>query len=485
MHLLRTLSVTFNILAVFSTPIWLEKRDDAGFIHRGDDGQLYTQSGQLYRFASFNVPGLLLLEDRPTSAIWVPPTAWEQEDAIASVAKMNGRVIRTYTLGVGPNYHITGLRTYNENLFVIMDQAIALCAKHNVKLIIPFLNNHWKDVEGLFGDFGDFTALRKMDPALFYTNPMLQDDFKHLLSFILNRVNTITGVRYGDDPTILAWETGNELGGVDYPTPTPEWTIMMAKYIKSLAPNTLVIDGRLGSTSARARFYPEVLKSPYIDIFTSHYYWGESDVTRITDDIDFISSFGKGFLIGEFGLQPVPVLDTLLDKALKSKTCGALLWSLRYRSRDGGFYNHVEEDNTRAYHIPGFKNGDFPIIQFMYKYSQLFSGNDPSAPLPDAGTPSPIEGFAVTVQGGIRWRGAIWAASYNIYRASCVGCQQNPGNWKQVAANVDDNVPTGQIIWSDSSFASLKGQSVWYMIESVSVSGKVGSSFVMGPIKYN
>ena len=32
-----------------------------------------------------------------------------------------------------------------------------------------------------------------------------------MMAYVLNRRNTITGVRYGDDPCVLAWETGNEL----------------------------------------------------------------------------------------------------------------------------------------------------------------------------------------------------------------------------------------------------------------------------------
>ena len=38
-----------------------------------------------------------------------------------------------------------------------------------------------------------------------------RDSTKLIFTFLLNRVNTITGRRYGDDPSILAWETGNEL----------------------------------------------------------------------------------------------------------------------------------------------------------------------------------------------------------------------------------------------------------------------------------
>lgn len=44
----------------------------------------------------------------------------------------------------------------------------------------------------------------------------LLGSYKKIVTFLLNRVNTVTGVRYGDDPTILAWQTGNEL---NYPDP--------------------------------------------------------------------------------------------------------------------------------------------------------------------------------------------------------------------------------------------------------------------------
>lgn len=34
---------------------------------------------------------------------------------------------------------------------------------------------------------------------------------KKIFTFLLNRTNTVNGKRYGDDPTVLAWETGNEM----------------------------------------------------------------------------------------------------------------------------------------------------------------------------------------------------------------------------------------------------------------------------------
>ena len=45
----------------------------------------------------------------------------------------------------------------------------------------------------------------------FFTDRTMIDSYKVPLAELLNRVNTVTGVRYGDDPSILAWETGNEL----------------------------------------------------------------------------------------------------------------------------------------------------------------------------------------------------------------------------------------------------------------------------------
>lgn len=36
----------------------------------------------------------------------------------------------------------------------------------------------------------------------FYTDPQVMDDFKQVISFLLNRSNTYTGVRYTEDKAI-------------------------------------------------------------------------------------------------------------------------------------------------------------------------------------------------------------------------------------------------------------------------------------------
>lgn len=51
-----------------------------------------------------------------------------------------------------------------------------------------------------------------------------------------------------EEPTILAFETGNELGGFQmnaFPPPV-EWTTSISQYLKTIAPDTLVISGSYG-----------------------------------------------------------------------------------------------------------------------------------------------------------------------------------------------------------------------------------------------
>ncbi|KAI7726032.1 hypothetical protein M8C21_009455 [Ambrosia artemisiifolia] len=44
----------------------------------------------------------------------------------------------------------------------------------------------------------------------FFTNPMVKSFYKNHIKTVLTRRNTITGVMYKDDPTIMAWELMNE-----------------------------------------------------------------------------------------------------------------------------------------------------------------------------------------------------------------------------------------------------------------------------------
>lgn len=124
---------------------------------------------------------------------------------------------------------------------------------------------------------------------------------KLIIDKLLNRINTFNDRRYGDDSCILAWETGNEMNFLGYRTAPSSWTITIAKHLKSLAPNTLVMDGSFARTENReACFSKEVLDCPEVDIFSYHYY-GTGEISRVKKDIELVRKSKKVFIAGEYG----------------------------------------------------------------------------------------------------------------------------------------------------------------------------------------
>ena len=57
--------------------------------------------------------------------------------------------------------------------------------------------------------------IKHRDPRIqeFYTNPLIVGDFKRYIRKLITHVNPYTGLTYAEDPTVYAFETGNELSG--------------------------------------------------------------------------------------------------------------------------------------------------------------------------------------------------------------------------------------------------------------------------------
>lgn len=135
---------------------------------------------------------------------------------------------------------------------------------------------------------------------------------------MVTRTNIYTGVKYCNDPTILAWETGefllqsmherradpppflgagNELGaylGAEGYPPLA-WTKNIASYIKSLAPSQLVIDGSDGFLSGSGAIAPGV-NVDAVDIMTDHAY--PRNIALVNSEITIAKTYNKNFLIG-------------------------------------------------------------------------------------------------------------------------------------------------------------------------------------------
>ncbi|TKF54667.1 hypothetical protein FCV60_08885 [Vibrio sp. F13] len=374
----------------------------------GNSAMLYEGS-EPYRFVSFNMPELFIKESP-----WQRISQFEIEDALKSISAMGGKVTRTYVPSIqnanseGP-YHISfngnGTLEFNETLFKDFDLMLDLANKHGVRLVIPLIDywHWWGGIEQLANNRG----LSKSD---FYTSSEIKSDYKKIVSYLLNRVNTVSGVAYKDDPAILGWETGNEL--MDVPD---AWTAEMAAYIKSIDSKHLVIDGQYGTISTASAM------DPNIDMLTNHYYWAnEANTDNYAERFERDwNNFGglKPFFVGEVGLASASKLTDVVESVVDKGATGIMLWSLRQQSVDGGYLDHSEGNDYRAYHWPGFAENDSydeqTIINMVWNNAYAIDGaNKPDLPAPDGDAKMlPIDNV-----GDIRWQGVTSAQYYNIER---------------------------------------------------------------------
>ena len=121
-----------------------------------------------------------------------------------------------------------------------LDYVVASAKRHNVRLVIPFVNN-WAS----FGGMDQYVRWAGGSyHSDFYTNPTIRQWYKDWVSHILERTNVHTGVKYKDEPTIAVFELANEArcqGAGQYPR-SPDcttdtitaWVTEMAAHVKSV-----------------------------------------------------------------------------------------------------------------------------------------------------------------------------------------------------------------------------------------------------------
>ena len=402
------------------------RRNDA-FITR--QGRMLLEDGRPFRFISVNVPNLHVVEDPSwrqlaqhpkglTPDFWHRVTPFEQEDAIKSVAEMGGRVIRVYTLSIqggrnnrkGPSHYLGPRMPLNEDLMCDYDSMIALCGKHGVRLILPFIDEwDW------FGGRKEFAVLS--GGGNFYTNPRVIRDFKALVEQVLTRVNTVTGVAYKDDPTILAWETGNELQGVP-----KAWTAEIAAWIKQLAPRQLVADGATHSVDS--------IDDPNIDMVTDHFYESSGRNFIARTRAEGIRMGGtRPFYIGECGSMDPDLLAGTMLPAIHEGLAGALIWSLRFHAEDGGFYWHAEGGAASAYHWPGRGRSDEAKVLARLREAAWAIQGYQAPPREKPGTPVLL---SFSTPSAIAWRGSAGAERYVLQRS------RDGSQWTELAADLSD-----------------------------------------------
>lgn len=439
-------------------------------------GDRLMDGNQEYRFISFNVPNLHCIEDNMIFTemnVWRLPDDFEIADALKSIQQMGGRAVRMYVLTVqrkddGPEAqrYVLGPGKFNETAFQTLDRVLAWANQIGVRVIIPFVDN-WSWMGGI----AEYAGFRNQPGQAFWTDPQIKADFKKTVEFLITRTNTITGIQYKDDKAILAWETGNEL--LNCPD---AWTSEMAQYIKKLDKNHLVLDGYHTSV-----LRPESVTNPYTDIVTTHHY--EENPIDMMANIKQSADLARGkkpYLVGEFGWLGSRATDALLDQVIKDKEiCGALIWSLRFHNRDGGFYWHSEPaigGLFKAYHYPGFSSGasydEINLLKVMKARAFEIQG----LPVPALPIPEPPRLLPTSEVARLSWQGSVGASSYQVERA-----ESPDGPWQVVARQVSDAAVAYQPLFNDES-ASI-GAAYYYRVAAENAAGRSQASNIIGPIQ--
>jgi hypothetical protein len=455
--------------ARFSRPVDGESALN-GFIKTQGDQLL--EAGKPFRFISFNLPNLQLIEDDVAFAKenpWRLPDRFEITDALESVRQAGGTVARLYALSVartndlpGTPRHVLGPGRFNEEAFRALDEVLEVANQTGIRLIVPLVDN-WIWMGGR-AEYAGFRGKSKDD---FWTDPQVIADFEQTINFVISRTNTLTGVPYRDDKAVLCWETGNELES------PPSWTRQIAAYIKGLDTNHLVMDGFNAS-----ELRDESLAIPEVDIVTTHHYPGGGGAFPGLVRQNWGKAKGKKpYIIGEFGFVDTAVMAETMEAVMQTGASGALLWSLRFRNRDGGFYWHSEPaggNKYKAFHWPGFASGaDYDeenLLALVRRNAFAIRG----LPMPDLPPPASPRLLPVADAAAISWQGSVGATSYAVERAA-----DPAGPWLVVGDNVDETAVQYRPLFADAR--APKG--AWfYRVRARNRSGVSAPSNVAGPV---
>ncbi|KAL5574799.1 hypothetical protein UlMin_016498 [Ulmus minor] len=174
-------------------------------------------------------------------------------------AKMGLSVCRTWAFsdGDGPNSLQNSPGVFNERVFRALDFVIVEARKNRIRLIPSLVNNlnafggkaqyvRWAQEAGI-------NASSSADS--FFSEPTIKDYYKAYVKAILTRKNSLSGVRYSEEPAIFAWELMNEprCSSSSSASVLQAWITEMSAYVKSLDKRHLVtvgIEGFYGPSSA-------------------------------------------------------------------------------------------------------------------------------------------------------------------------------------------------------------------------------------------
>ncbi|QIG43361.1 hypothetical protein G5V58_11820 [Nocardioides anomalus] len=339
-----------------------------------------TSSGRVQRHGSdFRVGGAnafqLITNDYPSPRLMAP----EEIDALlARCQALDVGVLRAHTLAASvgsPHTLVTGVSGtgphptigYDPEVWATIDYAVTQAGKLGIYLVAPFVDElgyyhggkrHWVNFRRPGSVSMDSNVKAANSPTqraaenAFYQDQQIVWDFEQFIRDWLNHVNSRTGIAFKDDPTLSVVQVGNELWTAAQDA--RGWVADKAAVIKSVAPDTLVMDSGADGLQVEDMAWA----SPHVDILETHVYssFGAGDVRRMAD---FAKTHGKAFAVGEYAWSTAGAPDVEAAVRRSRNVFTSALWSLQndadlhnqgapYGSDDVAFYVPGKDDVQRA-----------------------------------------------------------------------------------------------------------------------------------------
>ena len=340
-----------------------EGANDVGFVRVRGNQLVVGDDGAPFRFAGANL------------AVMHGPDSRAGAAALLDEAARDGlRVGRIWAFGEGAAdaapwqkegyYFRAGPGGWIDAGPAQLDRVIAEAGRRGVRLIVT-LSNSWSDYGGV-PQYLRWSGRWRPDTFGaadgFYSDPAARAAFRAHVERLLGRTNTVTGIRYRDDPTILAWELMNE-SRVDTAAGARArraWVVEMARLVHRLDPRHLVTSGVTGYRLERERAeWLALCALPEVDYCDGHFYPEEMLGERDTEMLDaFIDDFaqlalhvaGKPFVLGEFGVRGdgrglwrgetrAAWTARIFERLRLDGASGGLIWI--YQSTPGGPESHA------------------------------------------------------------------------------------------------------------------------------------------------
>jgi len=259
---------------------------------------------------------------------------------------------------------------YNEDLLAGLDYLLAEMGKREMKAVL-YLNNTW-EWSGGYAQYVNWTGhgdipypLKTSWPAFqkyagqFHDCPECIEAYFNHIRFMLGRTNQFTGVKYIDDPTIMAWQIANEPRALS-PAHIPafeKWMHDAIALFKSLDSQHLLSTGNEGSRGCEGKMdlYERLHSDPGIDYCTIHIWpknWRWLDVKDMPGSVDecikktneyidehcaVARSLGKPIVLEEYGFPRDGQTYTLdAPTTLRDKYYDNIFAAIVRSQRDGG-----------------------------------------------------------------------------------------------------------------------------------------------------